>query len=150
MTSPKESISQARLCACFCECMCQKAWIKSAHFMCHSTQTKAAQRRADTGPLTHSSALKDVPPLAQNALPHSQRQAAVAPNLFNLCNTPAPHSLRQLCSGPTVSDAQSPSVTLTFHLHKDRNDMALLYPSSFLLLSVTEMMDVYHKLCSCS
>lgn len=51
---------------------------------------KSAQRRADTGSLTHSLALKDMPPSAQTALLRSQKQPIVAPNLFNLCNTLGP------------------------------------------------------------
>lgn len=51
MTSSEKSISQARLCACFCASMRQKAWIKIVPLhLVRLDSTKAAQRRADTRP----------------------------------------------------------------------------------------------------
>ncbi len=126
MTSPEKSPGRACTCACVCACMCQKAWIKSSLFIwCDSTQqrlhkdvptpapslTLQGSKTCNRWPRMHSLLLQDMPPWP--------------PNLFNLCNALAPHSPLWLCRGPTVSDTQSPSVTLTFHLHKDRHDRGL-------------------------
>lgn len=110
MTSPEKSISQAHLCACVCVCVDvpkNRRKISRLHLV-EFNSTKATQSHADTSPPSLTLPLKDMPPLAQNALLHAHKQVAMVPNLFNLCNTPASHSPCKLCSSLIVSDAQSP------------------------------------------
>ena len=129
MTSPEESIGQARVFAC--ACAKKKKSLneeKTALFICSgSTQQRlhkdvptpapphslfSSQRHATVGPECTPSFLKNRPPW---------------PLTYSICAAlRPPHSPRWLCRGPTVRDAQSPSVTLTFHLHKDRHDTAPL------------------------
>lgn len=108
MTSPQKSISQAHLCACVCVDV-PKEQKKNQQ----SSSGRLQLNKGNTKPCRHHSPplltlpLQDMPPLAQNALLHSQKQVAMAPNLFNLCNTPASHSPCKLCCSLTVCDAQS-------------------------------------------
>ena len=92
MTSPEESIGQARVFACACAKKKKPEWRKngSLHLQ-RLNSTKAAQRRADTGPppltLQLSKTCHCRPRMHSLIL---EEQAAVAPNLFNLCSAPAP------------------------------------------------------------
>lgn len=106
---PHRKVSARLICANVCVWMCQKnrRKISSLHLVDFNS-TKATQSHADTiPPPLLTLPLQDMPPLAQNALLHSQKQVAMAPNLFNLCNTPASHSPCKLCCSLTVCDAQS-------------------------------------------
>lgn len=92
-----------------CVCGCAKKQKKNQP----SLSGRIQLNKGNTKPCRHhpppllTLPLKDMPPLAQNALLHSQKQVAMAPNLFNLCNTPASHSPCKLCCSLTVCDAQS-------------------------------------------
>lgn len=106
---PHRKVSARLICAHVCVWMCQKKQKKNQQ----SSSGRLQLNKGNTKPCRHHSPplltlpLQDMPPLAQNALLHSQKQVAMAPNLFNLCNTPASHSPCKLCCSLTVCDAQS-------------------------------------------
>lgn len=127
MTSPEKSISQAHLCACVCVCA-KKALNKYRPSSSGVTQlnkgcTKTCRQRPPSISLKLSKTCHRWPRIHSLIL---QDELPWPPNLFNLCSTPDPLSPRWLWGGPSVSDTQSPSVTLTFHSHKDKNDTASL------------------------
>lgn len=145
MTSPEKSINQARVCAC----VCQKAWIKSSLFIwCDSTQQRLHKDVPTPAPSLTLQLSKTCHPLPRM---HSLilKDGPLWPLTYSIW-TPAPHSPHWLCSGPTFCDVQSPSVTLTFHLHKDRKDMDSLYSllTSSAVSSVSEKMMDAHTNCS--
>lgn len=118
MTSPQKSISQAHLCACVCVDVPKNRRKKKKNQPSSSGRIQLnkgiTKPRRHQPPSSLTLPLQDMPPLSQNALLHSQKQVAMAPNLFNLCNTPASHSQCKRCCSLTASDAQSnPHISLT-------------------------------------
>lgn len=106
---PHRKVSARLICAHVCVWMCQKnrRKISSLHLVDFNS-TKATQSHADTIPPPYSLYLSKTchrwPRMHFFTL---KKQVAMAPNLFNLCNTPASHSPCKLCCSLTVCDAQS-------------------------------------------
>lgn len=144
MTSPERIISQA-----VCVCLCVHV-PKSLNRIgpLHLVRLKAQQR-------LHKDAPTPAPSLALQLSKTCQRRPRMHsliledrplwPLTYSICaalRPLAPHADSGVA--PQFSDAQSPSVTLTFHLHKDRHDVASLcslLTSSAVSFTSKKMMD---------